>query len=54
VPVLKTTIAIVEDDASFRRAVGRLLRVSGFATHTLASAEDFLNSALPVACLPDP
>ena len=52
-PVLKSTIAIVEDDASFRRAVQRLLRVSGFEAHTFASAEDFLNSALPWshACL---
>ena len=52
-PVLRSTIAIVEDDASFRRAVQRLLRVSGFEAHTFASAEDFLNSALPAshACL---
>jgi len=48
-----TTIAIVEDDASFSRALERLLRASGFETHTFASAEEFLGSAAPesYACL---
>ena len=52
-PVSKCIIAIVEDDASFRRAVERLLRASGFETHTFASAEEFLRSAAPEshACL---
>ena len=52
-PVSESTIAIVEDDASFRRAIARLLRVSGFEADTFASAEDFLNSALAEshACL---
>ena len=52
-PVSKRTIAIVEDDASFRRAVERLLRVSGFEVETFASAEEFLGSAAPEshACL---
>jgi FixJ family two-component response regulator len=43
----KCTIAIVEDDASFRRALERLLCASGFETHTYASAEEFLGSAVP-------
>jgi FixJ family two-component response regulator len=49
----KCTIAIVEDDASFRRALERLLCASGFEAHTFASAEDFLGSAVPEshACL---
>ena len=52
-PVSKCTIAIVEDDASFRRALGRFLRASGFDAHTFASAEEFLGSAAPEshACL---
>ena len=51
--VLKCSIAIVEDDASFRRAAERLLRASGFEAHTFASAEEFLKSAVPEshACL---
>jgi DNA-binding response OmpR family regulator len=33
-------IVIVEDDAGLRRAVERLLRLSGFDTHAFHSAED--------------
>ena len=36
-------IAIVEDDASMRKAVERLLNAYGFATETFASAEAFLS-----------
>jgi CheY-like chemotaxis protein len=52
-PPSKCTIAIVEDDASFRRALERLPRASGFEVQTFASAEEFLGSALPEshACL---
>jgi len=52
-PESKCTIAIVEDDASFRRALERFLRASGFNVHTFASAEEFLGSAAPesYACL---
>jgi FixJ family two-component response regulator len=52
-PASKCSIAIVEDDASLRRALERLLRASGFEAHTFASAEEFLGSAVPesYACL---
>ena len=49
----KCTIAIVEDDASLRRALERLLCASGFEAHTFAFAEEFLSAAAPesYACL---
>lgn len=52
-PSSRKTIAIVEDDASFNRALERLLNASGFATLAFASAEEFLASAKPNshACL---
>jgi DNA-binding response OmpR family regulator len=46
-PPSRQTIAIVEDDASFNRALERLLKASGFATLAFASAEEFLASAKP-------
>jgi DNA-binding response OmpR family regulator len=53
VPTSKQTIAIVEDDAGFNRALQRLLQAFGFATETFLSGEDFLASAIsnPHACL---
>ena len=48
-PPSKRTIAIVEDDASFRRAIERLLRAIEFEAQTFASAEEFLGSATPGA-----
>ena len=52
-PSSKSTIAIVEDDLSYRHALERLLCASGFEVHTFASAEEFLGSAVPEspACL---
>jgi FixJ family two-component response regulator len=52
-PVSQSAIAIVEDDSSYRRALERLLRASGFEAHTFGSAEEFLKSATPEshACL---
>src|ERR1700752_4707868 len=37
-------IAIVDDDQSFREALGSLLTLIGFRTAVFASARDFLNS----------
>jgi FixJ family two-component response regulator len=37
-----TIVHIVDDDASFLTATSRLLRASGFAVKTFASADDFL------------
>jgi FixJ family two-component response regulator len=48
-PARKSTIAIVEDDASVNRALGRLLRASGFEPLMFASAEEFLASPAPEA-----
>ena len=52
-PASNCSIAIVEDDASLRRALERLLCAFGFEAHTFASAEEFLGSAAPEshACL---
>ncbi len=44
-------IAVVDDDASFRRAVGRLVRLWGFRTWTFASAEEYLRIGVPTDCI---
>ena len=46
-------ISIVDDDESFRDAAGRLVKSLGYAAHTFASAEDFLQSGRidDTACL---
>ena len=47
------TIAIVDDDASIRDALGNLLRAAEFDVLAFASAEDFLDSldGKPIGCL---
>ena len=42
-------VHIVDDDPSFLTAVSRLLRASGYAVETYASAADFLNQLAPGA-----
>ena len=46
-------IAVVDDDASMREALQRLLRLEGFRTATFAAAEDFLQAGQlqDTACL---
>jgi len=43
------TIFVVDDDASILKAVSRLLRASGYAVQTFASAADFLAALTPQA-----
>ena len=38
------TIFVIDDDASFRNAIARLLHAGGYAVQTFASATDFLES----------
>ena len=39
-----TTIFIIDDDASIRRAVKSLIKVSGFKAETFGSAREFIDS----------
>jgi len=55
-PPPPTIIHVVDDDASFRNAISRLLRAGGYAVQTFASATEFLQSAradVPVCVLLD-
>lgn len=44
-------VAVVEDDASARNALGRLLEAGGFETALFDSAESFIASRPPRECL---
>ena len=48
-PQTPPVIAIVDDNASLRRALARLLRVVGYETVTFASAEAFLQDGLQMS-----
>ncbi|UFW82063.1 response regulator transcription factor [Rhizobium sp. SU303] len=50
---LRRTVAVVDDDASLRRSLGRLLNAYGFLAEEYASAEDFLarDRKKPIDCL---
>ena len=41
----RINVAVVDDDESFSRAIGRLFRASGFEVHSYPSAEAFLATA---------
>jgi RNA polymerase sigma factor (sigma-70 family) len=51
--VAEVTVFVVDDDASFRRAVQRLLHSVGLSVETFASAQEFLRRETPTspACL---
>lgn len=40
--VLKPTVFVIDDDASIRKSLSRLLRSAGYTTEAFASAEEFL------------
>ncbi len=40
--VLKPTVFVIDDDASIRKSLSRLLRSAGYTAETFASAEEFL------------
>ncbi len=52
-PFPPATIGVVEDDEGVRRALGRLLRATGYAVRTYGSAEEFLATGrtAPIDCL---
>jgi FixJ family two-component response regulator len=55
-PKPRTHVAIVDDDAAVRKALGRLLRVSAFDAATYGSAHEFLaslNMRIPQCLLVD-
>ena len=43
-------VAVIEDDASARTALGRLLRASGFEPALFESAEAFIDASPPSLC----
>ena len=47
------TVAVVDDDFSVRRGLGRLLRSAGYRVETFSSAQEFLarNGSVQPACL---
>ena len=44
---VKGTVHVVDDDASVRRGLGRLIKAHGYDTHVFASAREFLAKGLP-------
>jgi FixJ family two-component response regulator len=44
-------VAVIDDDTSVRKALGRLLRSAGLSVQLFASAEDFLETHTAAACV---
>jgi FixJ family two-component response regulator len=44
-------IVVIDDDRSFRTAIGRLLRLWGFRVESFASAEAFLQQPIMAHCI---
>jgi len=44
-------VVVVDDDDSFRKAVGRLIRLWGFRAWTFSSAEEYLRLGIPTDCI---
>jgi FixJ family two-component response regulator len=44
-------IVVVDDDASFRRAVGRLIGLWGYRTSSFSSAEEYLGTGVETDCI---
>jgi FixJ family two-component response regulator len=44
-------VVVVDDDASFRRAVGRLIGLWGFRTFSFGSAEEYLGTGVETDCI---
>jgi two-component system response regulator FixJ len=49
-PVEPSTVFIVDDDASFRKSVSRLLRAAGYAVQSFELAAQFLGQLAPGMC----
>ena len=50
-PIRRKTVAVVDDDASMRVGLERLLQARGFDTEVFPSAEAFLAAASAADCL---
>ena len=44
-------VVVVDDDASFRRAVGRLIGLWGYRTFSFGSAEEYLGTGVETDCI---
>jgi FixJ family two-component response regulator len=44
-------IVVVDDDSSFRRAVGRLIGLWGYRTSSFSSAEEYLGTGVETDCI---